>query len=118
MFGNECLGELAYEGTTAAVFLAGLFLSFLVDYCGARFVLWRQGKKASSGTEEPSTVKATDEIASATPNNTATHMDDRGAHIHGKLDERLSVLVLEAGIIFHSLRKSSFATASQDLLHD
>ena len=46
MFGNSCLGELKYEGTTAAIFLAGLFLSFLIDYLGARFVAWRQARNA------------------------------------------------------------------------
>ncbi|KAI1099491.1 Zip-domain-containing protein [Jackrogersella minutella] len=31
MFSNECLGELAYEATTAAVVMAGLFFAFTVE---------------------------------------------------------------------------------------
>jgi zinc transporter 1/2/3 len=50
MFSNKCLGVLQYEGTTAAIFMAGLFLSFVVDYLGARFVQWRSGKHIE-GTE-------------------------------------------------------------------
>ncbi|KAI2467494.1 Zip-domain-containing protein [Annulohypoxylon bovei var. microspora] len=31
MFSNECLGELKYEGTTAAIVMAGLFFAFTVE---------------------------------------------------------------------------------------
>jgi solute carrier family 39 (zinc transporter), member 1/2/3 len=68
MFGNECLGELTYEATAAAVAMAGIFLSFLVEYLGHRFVLAKGG------------------------NATRTAL--------------VSVYVLEAGIIFHSLSRS------------
>lgn len=109
MFANECLGELKYEGTTAAVFMAGLFLSFLVDYIGARFILWRQSKKDPiSDTEERSASTDKSKAPSVTPNNTdavgnhAPHIH-RTAHVHGTADEKLGVIVLEAGIIFHSL---------------
>lgn len=107
MFTNECLGELSYEGTTAAVFLAGLFLSFLVDYLGARFLLWRQGKKSPSDAEATPSATADAKSASATPNSSVVHNDERGSHMHmhGTMDEKLNVYVLEAGIIFHSLRE-------------
>ena len=108
MFASECLGELDYEATTAAIFLAGLFLSFLVDYLGARFVLWRQCKRSASDLEAPS-AETHDRKTSpfTTPTNAMTHTDRRGshAHIHDDTDEKLNVYVLEAGIIFHSLRK-------------
>ncbi|KAF2183487.1 Zip-domain-containing protein [Zopfia rhizophila CBS 207.26] len=108
MFANECLGELDYEGTTAAVFMAGLMLSFLVDYLGARFILWRQGRKHVPGADQEHIGQnGESKMASETPNGseTVTHSDDRGSHVHvhGKADEQVSVAVLEAGIIFHSL---------------
>jgi zinc transporter 1/2/3 len=65
MFGNSCLGELQYEGTTAAIFMAGLMLSFLVDYCGARFVQWRQKKHTATNAE----------VATGSRISTATLMD-------------------------------------------
>ncbi|KAK0657913.1 hypothetical protein B0T16DRAFT_402728 [Cercophora newfieldiana] len=62
MFANECLGVLTYEATAAAIAMAGLFLSFLVEYLGHRLV------KTSS---VPSSL--------------------------------MTVYVMEAGVIFHSL---------------
>lgn len=113
MFQNECLGELAYEATTAAIFMAGLLLSFLVDYLGARFILWRQSKRGGSDNEcRSSPIPGESKTISETPDSGAalTHRDDRGSHIHlhGNADEKIGVMVLEAGIIFHSLCEYSF----------
>ncbi|KAF2622818.1 Zip-domain-containing protein [Macroventuria anomochaeta] len=111
MFGNECLGELQYEGTTAAVFLAGLFLSFLADYLGARFVQWRQKKHAATdseirGTPTDGSDKAVS--ASSTPENEFNRSHSL-PHAHGAIhnatpmEEKINVMNLEAGIIFHSI---------------
>ncbi|KAF1923442.1 Zip-domain-containing protein [Didymella exigua CBS 183.55] len=112
MFGNECLGELQYEGTTAAVFLAGLFLSFLADYLGARFVQWRQKKHASTDSETSTSTNGSDKAVSAasksTPENELGH-GHGSPHAHGALqqatpmEEKINVMNLEAGIIFHSI---------------
>ncbi|ORY63939.1 uncharacterized protein BCR38DRAFT_466019 [Pseudomassariella vexata] len=67
MFTNECLQGVEYESTTSAILMAGLFLSFLVDYLGHRLAK-RYTKTSGPGN-----------------------------------NELISVLVLEAGIIFHSL---------------
>lgn len=75
MFGNECLGELEYEATTSAIVMAGLLLSFLVEYLGKRFVMAK---------------------AAAKPNSVSLLSVDT-----------VTVLVLECGIIFHSIRKPS-----------
>ncbi|TLD12253.1 uncharacterized protein PgNI_03620 [Pyricularia grisea] len=48
MFANECLGELEYEATTSAIVIAGIFLSFLVEFIGKRIVLARMAR--SPGT--------------------------------------------------------------------
>ncbi|TLS28041.1 hypothetical protein PpBr36_01392 [Pyricularia pennisetigena] len=48
MFGNKCLGELGYEATTSAIVMAGIFLSFLVEFIGKRIVLARMAR--SPGT--------------------------------------------------------------------
>ncbi|EQL00753.1 Zinc/iron permease [Ophiocordyceps sinensis CO18] len=77
MFGNKCLGELGYEGTTSAILMAGLFLSFLVEYIGHRIV---QAK-----TKSASALTAKEKA-------------------HALLStEVVSILVMEAGILFHSL---------------
>jgi zinc transporter 1/2/3 len=112
MFGNECLGELTYEGTTAAIFMAGLFLSFLIDYLGARFVQWRQNKRIDSSAEEPSAVrdKSTGASTSTTPDNEFNRSHGL-PHAHGPMriatpmEEKINLMNLEAGIIFHSIRE-------------
>lgn len=79
MFGNPCLGELKYEATTSAVTMAGLFLSWLVDYVSHRLA----------------------------KHHTATKSADV-AHYN---DDVVNVLILEAGIIFHSICESHQAYA-------
>ncbi|KAJ9130969.1 Zinc-regulated transporter 1 [Pleurostoma richardsiae] len=78
MFENDCLGELAFEGTAAAVMMAGILLSFLVEYTGNRLLLWHYQKKAGSieAGRQP-------ELPPSTRTN--------------------KIMVLETGIIFHSM---------------
>lgn len=79
MFGNKCLGELKYEGTTSAIVMAGLFLSFIVEYVGHRIVLAKTKASASlTATQKGGALLSADVV---------------------------SILVMEAGILFHSLCK-------------
>ncbi|KAH7129884.1 hypothetical protein B0J13DRAFT_588137 [Dactylonectria estremocensis] len=78
MFTNECLGELEYEGVTAAVVMAGLFISFLIEFVVQRAMRWQAQKKTE-----------TEEI-SASANAAASA-------------EMANITIMEAGIIFHSL---------------
>lgn len=77
MFTNPCIGELEYEAVTSAIVMAGIFLSFLVEYIGQRIV---QNKIRS---EAALTAK------------------ERSAAILSS--ETVGILVMEMGIIFHSL---------------
>lgn len=79
MFGNKCLGELKYEGTTAAIVMAGLFLSFFIEFIVHRTMKWQAGKKTES-----------DEM-SLSPKSVASA-------------EMANITIMEMGIIFHSLR--------------
>lgn len=40
-FNNPCIGEIEYKPTPLAFVLAGLFISFLIEYLGARLLRWR-----------------------------------------------------------------------------
>lgn len=80
MFNNKCLGDLGYESVTSAIVMAGLFLSFIVEYIGHRVVLAKEKAMAARPMDEK-----TQTIFSA---------------------EVVTILVLEAGILFHSLRKT------------
>lgn len=75
MFTNPCLTGITFEGTTAAVVMGGLFMSFLVEFIGQRFVRHKMAK----GYDARSWFSP----------------------------ETVSILVLEAGIIFHSICKST-----------
>ncbi|KAG6031337.1 hypothetical protein E4U41_007607 [Claviceps citrina] len=77
MFGNKCLGDLGYEGTTAAILMAGIFLSFLVEYIGQRIVLARTKNTSRLGRAQQAKALLSHEV--------------------------VSILVMEAGILFHSL---------------
>lgn len=99
MFGNDCLGELEYEATTTSIILAGVFLSFLVEYVGHRIVCARRPKEAPS------------ELEPEHQNGHVHHHNNVLAqlgHSHGpedptSPDTKFSVMVMEAGIIFHSV---------------
>ncbi|KAF2265027.1 Zip-domain-containing protein [Lojkania enalia] len=107
MFGDPCVGTLQYEATTAAIFTAGLFLSFLLEYLGIRFVLWRNGKNTTAvDGENPAQVsntKGPSEIANSGTTIDAVSHDSGHGHAVGKVYEDLGVMVLEAGMIFHSI---------------
>ncbi|KAF4458093.1 hypothetical protein F53441_101 [Fusarium austroafricanum] len=78
MFGNQCLGTLLYEATTAAIVMAGLFISFLIEFCVQRAMRWQANKKseADSAYLSPKAVEKA---------------------------EMANISIMEAGIIFHSL---------------
>ena len=75
-FANRCIGNIGYEGTVSAIFMAGLFLSFLVDYLG-QVILRSNAAKAS----------------------------------HSQTRETVSLYVLEAGILFHSMSTEALPLA-------
>ena len=79
MFSNPCIGDLGYEGVTSAIVMAGLFLSFVVEYIGQRIV------HAKIRAESAMTAK------------------ERGNAVLSS--EVVNILVMEVGILFHSLRK-------------
>ncbi len=79
MFGNECIGELEYEGVTSAIVMAGLFLSFVVEYIGQRIVSAKIRSEAALTSKERVKALLSSEV--------------------------VNILVMEAGIIFHSVRK-------------
>ncbi len=98
MFGNECLGDLNYEATTAAIVMAGLMISFLIDYVAHRFASNRERKIMTSSDISP-LRSAEDEVGKRQNPLPETHDGIQPVQKSATLD----VLILEAGIIFHSL---------------
>lgn len=106
MFENPCLGELAFGATSGAIAMGGIFLAFIVEYIGDR-ILQLRANKAPADVEISPASGAKDEAGSNLSDqhvHTHVHTHSHGAHSHGPVvNDKLSVLVMEAGIIFHSI---------------
>ncbi|KAJ5944484.1 hypothetical protein N7516_004652 [Penicillium verrucosum] len=111
MFTNDCLGELEYEATTSAVVVAGIFIAFLLEYIGHRIIVARNSKKSSTEI-----VSSESESQQTQQKGQDDHAPDQQqqctlaglGHTHGSLDltgpnSKFSVMVMEAGILFHSI---------------
>lgn len=76
-FNNPCIGEIEYKPTPMAFVLAGLFISFLIEYLGARLLRWRAN----------SLEKKRGEIEDAEEECGHDH-DHKKNHDHSHVDER------------------------------
>lgn len=77
MFTQPCVGDLGYEGTTSAIVMAGIFLSFVVEYIGQRIVQNKiRSEAALTSKERSSAILSSDTV---------------------------NILVMEMGIVFHSI---------------
>ncbi|KAJ5774154.1 hypothetical protein N7457_009050 [Penicillium paradoxum] len=108
MFTNECLGELEYEATTSAVVMAGIFIAFLLEYIGHRIVVARNNKKEAMETptseSQQTSEKGQHEHSHEQPQHPTLACL---GHSHGSdptgPNSKFSVLVMEAGVLFHSI---------------
>ncbi|KAF5625662.1 zinc-regulated transporter 1 [Fusarium sp. NRRL 52700] len=78
MFDNECIEGLQYEATTAAIVMAGLFISFLIEFCVQRAMRWQLTKKTETGS---------------------TYLSPKAV----EKAEMANITIMEAGIVFHSI---------------
>lgn len=108
MFANECVGELAYESTAPAIAMAAAMITFILDLLGSRVAhrkynghpmespsledgeagsVERKGRPADSDADHP------------------VHHDSHGHNFDAALaaEQNHQVILLEAGIIFHSI---------------
>jgi zinc transporter 1/2/3 len=100
-FQNECLGKLSYESTATAIAMAGLFLAFLFEYTFSRLVSNRQRSLVHTHDCESDQQDSEKAVANST-----AEIDSPAGHTHGPLlnpHDRVSVFLIEAGIIFHSI---------------
>lgn len=111
---SSCLGELKYEATSTAIAMAGAFLAFLIDFTGHRLAHWRRKSvqeatnvgatssiKSNEEPKEAAKVSANQIVPAVSGLETLSHHHDKLGSTHP--NDALSVLILEAGIIFHSL---------------
>lgn len=102
MFANTCIGELKYEATATSIAMAGAFLAFLTDYIANRLGHWRHQQSEVTHEDVDAGSAATQDKG---PHPPLPAMGCHTAHhtITPSSNDAISVLVLEAGIIFHSL---------------
>ncbi|SZE99445.1 unnamed protein product [Blumeria hordei] len=103
MFANTCLGELKYEATATSIAVAGTFMAFLVDFTSHRLAHWRQSKIVPSTYDEKCTQHESDD-STDNPPDLAAFSHHNHSIPHGALSSSaISLIILEAGIVFHSL---------------
>lgn len=100
MFANTCIGNLAYESTATAIAMAGVFVAFCFEFIFSRLLSRRQ--------ETMAVVECEVESNEETPNKTETSpVRAIGGHDHNapliRPQDKISVWLIEAGIIFHSI---------------
>lgn len=111
MWTNKCMKELSYESTGSAITMAGIFLAFLIEYAGNRAVHWRGNRlsKANAGgqLEKNNSVDVSENDSANLDKNatTVSNTQVHNHHEHGLLmpKDKVSVLMMEMGIIFHSI---------------
>jgi zinc transporter 1/2/3 len=106
MFQNECVGELSYEATAPAISMAAAMITFILDYVGSRIA----HKKYSGHALESPSINDSGESGSVERKGPSeaphpTHHDAHGHNFDAALaaEQNHQVLLLEAGIIFHSI---------------
>ncbi|KWU43578.1 Zinc/iron permease [Rhodotorula sp. JG-1b] len=113
MFSNACLGELAFEPAAAAISLAGVYIVFSVDFFVMRW-LHSRGERRLAASNAANGDDAAESIASSSHiEKELIHAQRDLGHCHGPAREiatdyssaqaHFDVLILEAGIIFHSV---------------
>lgn len=83
MFSNSCL-SLVYESTTTAIVMGGVFISFLVDFILKKIVMSRAVVKENSDEDPKLSL-------------------DESVSLEKSVHDKISVILLEVGIVFHSV---------------
>ncbi|RMZ91263.1 hypothetical protein DV736_g1482, partial [Chaetothyriales sp. CBS 134916] len=124
MFNNECLGVLEYESTTSAVVMAGIVMAFLFEYIGHRIILARgrrsgaesmpvcedgsvtaEGSNTQDKGSTPHVRGASESLVQSYGSNNLANLGHNHGNPHDPANpnSKLSVMVMEAGILFHSI---------------
>jgi zinc transporter 1/2/3 len=101
-FSNDCIEGIEYEATAGAILIAGLFVTFMIEYIAHRWVDRKRHMFERSSASDP---------ANAQPN--AQKEASEGTLSESSSAEQrytpkslaLNTTVMEAGIIFHSIRE-------------
>ncbi|ANZ73916.1 BA75_00549T0 [Komagataella pastoris] len=102
MWSNECMAPLDYEATGTSITMAGIFLCFAIEYFIKRIALARLKKADSQNPQED--IEVTDQNPKENElSDSSSSLERGGAVVVPALSRKISVIMLEAGIIFHSI---------------
>ncbi|KAI0463769.1 hypothetical protein LJB42_002774 [Komagataella kurtzmanii] len=102
MWSNECMAPLDYEATGTSITMAGIFLCFAIEYFIKRIALARLKKADAKNAQEE--IEVTDENPKENELSDSSSSLERGGTVAvPPLSRKISVIMLEAGIIFHSI---------------
>jgi hypothetical protein len=101
-FSNDCIEGIEYEATAGAIMIAGLFITFIIEYIAHRWVdrkrhMFERSNATSPATAEPNAQKETSEGTSSESSSSEQNYTPKSL--------TLNTTVMEAGIIFHSIRQ-------------
>jgi zinc transporter 1/2/3 len=109
MFANDCVGHLVYEATAPALALAAALLTFLLDFVGSRVAhakLDRNGAHRPHSPASPETPPSDDDQSRDKDQVAAEPVIGTEVCAHAEAvfrsEQGWQVILLEAGIIFHS----------------
>mmetsp|Transcript_8990 Transcript_8990/g.8890 ORF Transcript_8990/g.8890 Transcript_8990/m.8890 type:complete len:479 (-) Transcript_8990:74-1510(-) len=97
MWGNSCI-TLGYESTATSITMAGIFLTFLIEYLVNRLIKWR-AQRSSRFLIEKGNPEKTNDITEETISQTITPNNNCSIIVH----DEFSCVAMEAGIVFHSI---------------
>lgn len=107
MWGNDCLGELKYEATSSAITMAGMFLAFFLEYIGSRMFgsspHHHNESGNNTGDEDVEKAHPTQDTANSSTQRVQSHDSNEPVECLIEPNSKVSVLVMEAGIVFHSI---------------
>lgn len=107
MFNNECIGHMGYEATAPAISLASAMVTFMFDFLGSRSSHSRMQRRSSELSTPTDSPRPEDREKNVLPDdedhNHAGHSCVSHADEIFREEQDWQVILLEAGIIFHSI---------------
>lgn len=103
MFANDCVGELVYEATAPALALAAAMATFLLDFVGSRAVHKSSNDDAQTPAHRPHSPQSGDEPKTGADIPVIATEVCSHAEAALRSEQGWQVVLLEAGIIFHSI---------------
>lgn len=99
-FSNDCIEGIEYEATAGAILIAGLFITFIIEYIAHRWIdrkrhMFEKPQAPGAVTTDPKTQKEASE---------GTLSETSSSEHYTPKSLALNTAVMEAGIIFHSIR--------------